>query len=136
MNQNDGRVVSNFVVQALQNQPVTIYGDGSQTRSFCCVDDLVEGFLRLMGAADDVIGPINLGNPGEFTVRQLAEMIIEMTGSKSRIVFKPLPQDDPIQRRPDISRAVETLDWQPMVPLHRGLERTIAYFDRMLSDRR
>jgi UDP-glucuronate decarboxylase len=133
MNQNDGRVVSNFVVQALQHQPVTIYGDGSQTRSFCYVDDLVEGFLRLMGAGDNVIGPINLGNPGEFTVRQLAEMIIEMTGSKSRIVFKPLPQDDPIQRRPDISRAVETLDWQPVVPLHRGLERTIAYFDRKLS---
>ncbi|UEM22148.1 SDR family oxidoreductase [Skermanella mucosa] len=134
MHPQDGRVVSNFIVQALRGEPVTLYGDGSQTRSFCYVEDLIEGFVRLMAAPDDVIGPINLGNPGEFTIRQLAELVIEMTGSKSEIVFKPLPQDDPTQRRPDISRAKEKLDWQPTVPLKEGLARTIAYFERKLPE--
>jgi UDP-glucuronate decarboxylase len=134
MHPKDGRVVSNFIVQALRNEPVTLYGEGTQTRSFCYVDDLIEGFIRLMGAPDDVTGPMNLGNPGEFTVRQLAETVIEMTGSKSPIVFKPLPQDDPLQRQPDITRAKEQLGWQPKVPLHQGLERTIAYFDKKLAE--
>lgn len=128
MNPQDGRVVSNFIVQALQNKPITIYGDGSQTRSFCYVDDLIEGFLKLMDAPDSVTGPVNIGNPGEFTIRQLAEIVIEMTGSRSEIVQMPLPQDDPLQRRPDITKARELLDWQPTIPLRQGLERTIAYF--------
>jgi len=132
MNPNDGRVVSNFIVQALRNEPVTLYGEGTQTRSFCYVDDLIEGFLRLMGAPNAVTGPVNLGNPSEFTVRQLAEMVIEMTGSKSKLVFNPLPQDDPLQRQPDISRAREQIGWHPTVPLRHGLERTIEYFDRKL----
>ena len=134
MHPQDGRVVSNFIVQALRGEPVTLYGDGSQTRSFCYVEDLIEGFVRLMAAPDDVIGPINLGNPGEFTIRQLAELVIDMTGSKSEMVFKPLPQDDPTQRRPDISRAKEKLDWEPTVPLKEGLARTIAYFERKLPE--
>jgi UDP-glucuronate decarboxylase len=136
MHPKDGRVVSNFIVQALRNEPVTLYGEGTQTRSFCYVDDLIEGFIRLMAAPDNVIGPMNLGNPGEFTVRQLAETVIEMTGSKSRLVFKPLPQDDPLQRQPDITRAREQLGWLPKVALHQGLERTIAYFDKMLRQER
>lgn len=134
MHPQDGRVVSNFIVQALRGEPVTLYGDGSQTRSFCYVEDLIEGFVRLMAAPDDVIGPINLGNPGEFTIRQLAELVIEMTGSKSEMVFKPLPQDDPTQRRPDIARAKEKLGWEPTIPLRDGLARTIAYFERKLPE--
>lgn len=134
MHPQDGRVVSNFIVQALQGESLTIYGDGSQTRSFCYADDLIEGFLRLMDSPDEVTGPINLGNPGEFTIRQLAEMVLELTGSKSKLDFRPLPQDDPTQRRPDIGRARELLGWQPTIPLRQGLEKTIAYFDRLLSN--
>ena len=133
MNPQDGRVVSNFIVQALQGKPITIYGDGSQTRSFCYVDDLIEGFIRLMDAPDTVTGPINIGNPGEFTIRQLAEIVIEMTGSRSEIVQMPLPQDDPLQRRPDITKARELLEWQPTIPLRQGLERTIDYFKTLAA---
>jgi UDP-glucuronate decarboxylase len=133
MNPQDGRVVSNFIVQALQNKPITIYGDGSQTRSFCYVDDLIEGFIRLMDAPSTLTGPINIGNPGEFTIRQLAEIVIEMTGSSSEIIQMPLPQDDPLQRRPDITKARELLDWQPTIPLRQGLERTIDYFRTLLA---
>jgi UDP-glucuronate decarboxylase len=134
MHPQDGRVVSNFIVQALQDKPITIYGDGSQTRSFCYVDDLIEGFIRLMDAPDTVTGPINIGNPGEFTIRQLAEIVIEMTGSRSEIVWMPLPQDDPTQRRPDISKAQELLGWEPTIPLREGLARTIAYFEKKLPE--
>lgn len=130
---NDGRVVSNFVVQALQGQDLTLYGDGQQTRSFCYVDDLVEAMIRMMGQ-DDETGPVNLGNPGEFTIRQLAELVVELTGSKSQIVRRPLPQDDPTRRRPDISRARALLGWEPTVQLREGLERTIAYFDEALRE--
>ena len=133
MHPNDGRVVSNFIVQALRNEPITIFGNGTQTRSFCYVDDLIDGLIRLMGAPAGVTGPINIGNPGEFQVRELAEMVIEMTGSSSGIVFKPLPTDDPTQRKPDISRATQELGWQPTVSLREGLERTIAYFEWALS---
>jgi UDP-glucuronate decarboxylase len=133
MNPQDGRVVSNFIVQALQSKPITIYGDGSQTRSFCYVDDLIEGFLKLMDAPDGVTGPINIGNPGEFTIRQLAEIVIEMTGSRSEIVQMPLPQDDPLQRRPDITKARDVLGWQPTIPLRQGLERTIDYFKTLVA---
>jgi UDP-glucuronate decarboxylase len=133
MHPNDGRVVSNFIVQALKGEPITIYGDGSQTRSFCYVDDLIEGFVRLMGSSAEVTGPVNLGNPGEFTIRELAELTIEMIGSKSKLTFQSLPQDDPKQRRPDISRAEAQLGWQPTVPLREGLRQTIAYFDGLLS---
>lgn len=133
MHPDDGRVVSNFIVQALKGQPVTIYGDGSQTRSFCYVDDLIDGFVRLMATAKGVTGPINLGNPGEFSMLELARHVIDMTGSKSKLTFKPLPQDDPKQRRPDITRAVAELDWQPKVPLKVGLRKTIDYFDELLS---
>jgi len=132
MHPNDGRVVSNFIVQALQNQPITIYGDGSQTRAFCYVDDLIEGFVRLMAAPDDVTGPINLGNPGEFTIKQLAEMTVAMTGSKSKLEFRSLPEDDPKQRRPDIAVAGRVLDWKPTVKLEDGLRKTIEYFDNFL----
>jgi len=132
MHPNDGRVVSNFVVQALQNKPLTIYGDGSQTRSFCYVDDLIEGFVRLMAAPDAVTGPVNLGNPAEFTIRQLAEMAVAMTGSKSKLEFRPLPEDDPKQRRPDIAIAGKELGWKPTVKLEDGLRKTIAYFDEFL----
>ena len=132
MHPNDGRVVSNFIVQALQNKPITIYGDGSQTRAFCYVDDLIEGFVRLMAAPDDVTGPINLGNPGEFTIKQLAEMTVRMTGSKSKLEFRPLPEDDPKQRRPDITVASRVLDWKPTVKLEDGLRKTIEYFDNFL----
>jgi len=133
MHPNDGRVVSNFIVQALKGEPITIFGDGAQTRSFCYVDDLIEGFIRLMATDDEVTGPINLGNPGEFTIRQLAELVIAETGSKSKLVFKPLPQDDPLQRQPNITLAQKHLGWEPKIPLKDGLKRTIAYFDDFLS---
>jgi len=129
---DDGRVVSNFVVQALRNEPITVYGDGSQTRSFCYVDDLVDGLVRLMATADEVTGPVNLGNPGEFTVRQLAEQVIRLTGSRSHIVHQPLPVNDPTRRRPDVGLAKELLDWQPQVELEVGLRRTIEHFDALL----
>ena len=135
MHPNDGRVVSNFVIQALRGEAITVYGKGSQTRSFCYVDDLVDGLARLMNAPDDVTGPINLGNPDEFTILELAELVIEMTGSKSEIEFRPLPQDDPRQRQPDIAEARKTLEWQPKTPLKEGLGRTIAYFDDFLRGR-
>jgi len=128
MHPADGRVVSNFIVQALAGKPITIYGDGSQTRSFCYVDDLIEGWLRLMGTAADFPGPVNIGNPNEFTILELAEAVIELTGSRSQIEFRPLPQDDPRQRQPDISLARSKLGWEPKVQLREGLERTIAYF--------
>lgn len=128
MHPDDGRVVSNFIVQALMGQDITIYGSGEQTRSFCFVDDLVEGFIRLMNADDDIDGPVNIGNPHETTVNQLAEQILQMAGSSSRIVHHPLPVDDPRRRKPDISRALKHLDWSPQVPLQDGLARTIAYF--------
>jgi UDP-glucuronate decarboxylase len=134
MHPNDGRVVSNFIVQALKGEPITIYGDGTQTRAFCYVDDLIEGFLRLMAAPDDVTGPINLGNPVETPVADLARLVIELTGSRSTLTHKPLPVDDPIQRCPDIAAASAVLGWQPTVPLRLGLERTIAYFDRLLGE--
>ena len=133
MHPNDGRVVSNFIVQALKGQPITIYGDGRQTRSFCYVDDLIEGFVRLMATPDDVTGPINIGNPGEFSIRQQAETVFDMTGSRSQIVSLPLPENDPKQRRPDISKAGEILGWQPTVELKIGLKRTINYFDGLLA---
>ena len=134
MHPNDGRVVSNFIVQALQNQKITIYGDGSQTRSFQYVDDLLEGMIRMMQTGDQITGPVNIGNPVEFTILDLAKKIISMTGSKSEISFLPLPQDDPIQRRPDISLAKEILDgWSPAVELESGLELTIKYFDNLLN---
>jgi UDP-glucuronate decarboxylase len=133
MHPNDGRVVSNFIVQALKGEPITIYGDGSQTRAFCYVDDLIEGILRLMAAPDTVTGPINLGNPFELPILGLAQKIVAMIGAHSKIEHRPLPADDPIQRCPDIGQAKKLLDWQPTVPLETGLERTIAYFDRLLS---
>jgi len=132
MHPNDGRVVSNFIVQALTNRPITLYGDGTQTRSFCYVDDLIEGFLRLMDSRDDFTGPVNLGNPSEFTIRELAEKVIELTGSRSQLVFEPLPSDDPTQRCPDISLAKTELGWEPTVPLAEGLGKTIAYFENLL----
>ena len=128
MHPNDGRVVSNFIVQALSGAPVTIYGDGSQTRSFCYVDDLIDGLVRLMNATDNITGPVNLGNAAEFSIRELAESIIALTGAKSKITTNPQPEDDPMQRCPDISLAAKTLDWHPLVPLHDGLKKTIAYF--------
>jgi len=132
MQLNDGRVVSNFIVQALTGRPITIYGDGKQTRSFCYVDDLIDGLIRLMDTGDEITGPINLGNPNEFTMIGLAEIVIELTASKSLIEFKPLPTDDPRQRQPDIGRARDTLGWSPSVPLREGLTKTIAYFDDLL----
>jgi UDP-glucuronate decarboxylase len=135
MHPNDGRVVSNFVIQALQGDDITIYGDGSQTRSFCYVDDLVEGFIRFMDRpGDDFIGPVNLGNPAEFTIRELAELTIEMTGSRSKLVHRPLPADDPRQRQPNIDLARDKLGWEPTVPLREGLSRTIEYFDNMIRN--
>ena len=129
MNPDDGRVVSNFIVQALQGKELTVYGDGSQTRSFQYIDDLLEGMMRMMGTKDDVAGPVNIGNPREFTIKELAELVLEMTGSKSKIAYKPLPQDDPIQRQPDISLANRLLDdWKPMIKLEEGLQKTIEYF--------
>jgi UDP-glucuronate decarboxylase len=136
MHPNDGRVVSNFIVQALSGEPITLYGEGDQTRSFCYVDDLVEGLIRLMDTPDEVTGPVNLGNPNEFTIRQLAELVVELTGSKSELVHRPLPQDDPRQRQPDITKAKALLDWQPTLPLREGLIKTIAYFDGLLSEGR
>ncbi len=133
MHPNDGRVVSNFIVQALNNQDITLFGDGNQTRSFCYVDDLIEGMVRLMNTGDDVTGPVNVGNPGEFTIRELAEKVIQLTGSKSKLVFKPLPQDDPRQRKPDITLAKKLLNWEPKVPLEEGLKKTIEYFDKLLA---
>lgn len=133
MHPNDGRVVSNFVVQALRGEPITIYGTGAQTRAFCYVEDLVEGLIRLMASDDGVTGPINLGNPGEFTMLELAQLVIDLTGSKSELVFHPLPRDDPKQRRPDISKAESVLDWRPVTPLREGLVKTIAYFDDLLA---
>jgi UDP-glucuronate decarboxylase len=134
MHPNDGRVVSNFIIQALTGEPITIYGEGNQTRSFCYVDDLIEGFIRLMGRSDSVTGPMNLGNPEEFTIRELAEQVIEITGAKSEMVFRPLPQDDPMQRCPDISFAKAELGWEPTIRLREGLTRTIDYFDRLLKE--
>ena len=135
MHPNDGRVVSNFIVQALQGTPITLYGDGSQTRAFCFVDDLIDGFLRLMAAADHVTGPVNLGNPCETSVAELAELILALTGSRSSITRRALPADDPVQRCPDITLASSLLAWQPTTPLADGLTRTIAYFDKLLSER-
>ncbi len=132
MNPSDGRVVSNFIVQALQNKDITIYGDGSQTRSFCYVDDLIEGMVRLMASPVDFTGPCNLGNPGEFTILQLAEKIIAFTGSASRIVYRPLPADDPLQRKPVVDLAKEHLDWEPHIALDEGLKKTIEYFKRVI----
>jgi UDP-glucuronate decarboxylase len=126
-------VVSNFIMQALQNQPITIYGDGSQTRSFCYVDDMIDAFVALMASDDDVTGPINVGNPGEFTMLELAHNVIDITGSKSRIERRPLPQDDPKQRRPNIEKAQELLRWSPKVQLREGLTRTIEYFDQLIT---
>jgi len=136
MHPNDGRVVSNFIVQALRNESITIFGEGTQTRSFCYVDDLVNGLLGLMNSGDDVTGPVNLGNPREFTMLQLAQQVIEITGSRSQLVFKPLPQDDPRQRQPDISKAKQLLDWQPSVNLNDGLRKTVSYFDSVLNSKK
>ena len=133
MHPNDGRVVSNFIVQALKGEPITLYGDGAQTRSFCYVDDLIEGFVRLMHMPDDFTGPVNLGNPGEFTMIELAETIKSLTGSKSELIHKPLPTDDPKQRQPDIALAREQLGWEPTVKLEEGLKPTIAYFEQLLE---
>lgn len=133
MHPNDGRVVSNFIVQALQGQDITIFGDGKQTRSFCYVDDNIEGMYRLMNSRDGFTGPVNIGNPGEFTMLELAEMVIEMTGSKSKLIFLPLPQDDPMQRKPVIELAKKELDWEPKVDLKTGLAKTIHYFDQLLT---
>ena len=133
MDPGDGRVVSNFIVQALSGKPITIYGDGSQTRAFCYVDDLIEGFVLLMNSPDEITGPVNLGNPGEFTMVELAEQVVELTGSGSQIVHEPLPSDDPRQRCPDISYAKAQLGWEPRTQLAEGLKRTIAYFDELLS---
>ena len=128
MHPYDGRVVTNFIVQALQNQDITVYGEGQQTRSFCYVDDLVEAIMRMMNGPDSFVGPVNIGNPGEFTILQLAQLVIKMTGSKSKIIHLPLPNDDPTQRKPDITLAKKHLDWEPKVKLEEGLEKTIAYF--------
>ena len=133
MQPNDGRVVSNFIIQALSSQDITIYGDGNQTRSFCYVDDLVEGLIRLMETSGKVTGPVNLGNPAEFTIRELADLVIDLTGSSSKIISRPLPEDDPRQRCPDITKARELLAWKPVVGLRDGLLKTISYFDRLLT---
>ena len=133
MRPDDGRVVSNFIVQALRGDAITIYGNGSQTRSFCFIDDLINGFICLMDAPDHVIGPINLGNPREFTIKQLAELVIKITGTKSKLIFEDLPEDDPLQRCPDIGLAIQKLDWQPSVDLEIGLERTINYFSQVIE---
>ena len=135
MQPNDGRVVSNFIMQALQNEDLTLYGNGTQTRAFCYVGDMINGFVRMMNSDDSLTGPINLGNPQEFTIRQLAELVIELTHSSSKIIYRPLPEDDPRQRCPDISKAKSLLDWEPKVGLRQGLRQTIDYFDAMLSDR-
>jgi UDP-glucuronate decarboxylase len=134
MHPNDGRVVSNFIVQALLNRDITVYGEGTQTRSFCYVDDLIDGLMRLMATPDEVIGPVNIGNPSEFTILELAKMVIDLTGSRSRVVHRAPVDDDPRQRRPDISRANAVLSWTPRVPLKEGLEKTVAYFEQLLTD--
>jgi UDP-glucuronate decarboxylase len=135
MHPNDGRVVSNFIVQALKNEPLTIYGDGSQTRSFQYVDDLIEGLTRMMATPDELTGPVNMGNPGEFTIKELADKVLELTGSKSNIEYRELPKDDPVQRKPDISLAKQLLDnWEPKIELEQGLARTIEYFDNLLKE--
>jgi UDP-glucuronate decarboxylase len=126
-------VVSNFIVQALKGEDITLFGDGLQTRSFCYCDDLIEGFVRLMNTSDDVPGPMNLGNPGEFTIKELAEIVVEMVGSGSKLIYKPLPQDDPKQRQPDIGFAKKELGWEPQIELRQGLVKTIEYFDAMLK---
>ena len=128
MAENDGRVVSNFILQALKNEDITIYGDGTQTRSFCYVDDLVDGMIRMMNNPQKFIGPVNLGNPNERSILDFAKLIIEMTGSKSQIIYRPLPQDDPVQRKPDISLAKKELNWEPYTDIKTGLEKTIEYF--------
>ena len=133
MHPNDGRVVSNFIMQALTNKPITIYGNGSQTRSFCYVDDLIDVFIKFMGSEDKFVGPVNIGNPEEFTILELAENVIDLTNSNSKIIYKPLPSDDPMQRRPDISLAKEKLDWEPKIPLRKGLVPTIDYFNNQLQ---
>jgi UDP-glucuronate decarboxylase len=133
MHPNDGRVVSNFIVQAIKGEDITMFGDGSQTRSFCFVDDLIEVMLRMMDSPAGFVGPVNIGNPGEFTMLELAEMVLRLAGSRSKISFKPLPSDDPKQRRPDISLAKQALDWEPKVSLEEGLEKTIAYFRHLLA---
>lgn len=134
MHPNDGRVVSNFIVQALLNRDITVYGDGTQTRSFCYVDDLIDGLIRLMATPDDVIGPVNIGNPTEFTILELAKMTIELTGSRSHVVHRAPAADDPRQRRPDISRANDLLSWKPRIQLQEGLKKTIAYFEKLLAN--
>lgn len=134
MHPDDGRVVSNFIVQALRGDPITMYGDGQQSRSFCYVDDLIEAIVRLMSSSDNVTGPVNIGNPNEFTMLALAELVLELTGSGSKIEFKPLPGDDPLQRQPDISQAKSTLDWQPGIELREGLVHTIGYFEQLLAE--
>ena len=134
MHPADGRVVSNFIVQAIKGDPITIYGDGSQTRSFCYVDDLIEGMIRLMETGPEVTGPINIGNPNEFTIRELATKVIQMTGARSDLVEQPLPADDPKQRQPDISLAKQVLGWEPTIALDQGLERTVEYFRRMQAN--
>lgn len=134
MHPNDGRVVSNFIMQALMGKPITLFGDGMQTRSFCFVSDLIEGLVRLMESPDDLTGPVNLGNPVEFTIRELAEKVVSLTGSHSKLEFKPLPADDPKQRKPEIALARSALSWTPKIPLEEGLKKTIPYFETMLSD--
>ena len=134
MHPHDGRVVSNFIIQALQGEPITIYGNGEQTRSFCYVDDLIECMVRFMQTPDDFIGPMNMGNPGEFTIRELAEKVVELTGSSSKIVYEPLPGDDPRQRRPNIDLARKMVGWEPKVRLEEGLKKTIAYFEELLRE--
>jgi len=136
MHPADGRVVSNFIMQALQGEPITIYGDGSQTRSFCFVEDMVEAFIRLMATDDSVTGPVNLGNPGEFTIKELAERVVKKTGSRSEIVYRDIPQDDPKQRCPDITKARQLLDWQPTIMLDQGLGWTIDYFSNLIAERK
>ncbi|MBW2114536.1 MAG: NAD-dependent epimerase/dehydratase family protein [Deltaproteobacteria bacterium] len=133
MHPNDGRVISNFIVQALANQDITVFGEGTQTRSFCYVDDMIEGLVRMMNGPDSFVGPVNLGNPDEFSILKVAKLIISLTGSKSKIIFEPLPQDDPLQRRPDITLAREKLDWEPKLDLENGLKKTIKYFRRIYS---
>ncbi len=134
MHPNDGRVVSNFIVQALLNNDITVYGDGLQTRSFCYVDDLIDGMMKMMAGPDDFIGPVNMGNPDEFTILDLAKKVIEMTGAASEIIFKPLPHDDPLQRKPDINVAKDKLNWQPSIKIEEGLQKTIKYFDELLTE--
>lgn len=135
MHPNDGRVVSNLIVQALRGESITLYGDGQQTRSFCYVDDLIEAMMRMMRTGPEITGPINIGNPSECTIRQMAQIVLDVTGSSSTLVHLPLPPDDPKQRCPDITRAREILEWEPTVALRQGIEKTVAYFDRILADR-